>query len=91
MTGNPIDMGIIGPDGRAEVLREVADALGMDHASIVPDAETLKAQQEAAQRQQMMQPGGVPPNQQQGPGSAQQPGTGAGNVDDQIQGIAPTG
>jgi len=91
MTGNPIDMGIIGPDGRAEVLREVADALGMDHASIVPDAETLKAQQEAAQRQQMMQPGGVPPDQQQGPGSAQQPGTGAGNVDDPIQGIVPTG
>lgn len=92
MTGNPIDMGIIGPDGRAEVLREVADALGMDHASIVPDAETLKAQQEAAQQQQQMQPGGVPPQQQQGPGSAQQGGgTAAGNVDDQIQGIAPTG
>lgn len=88
MTGNPIDMGIIGPDGRAEVLREVADALGMDHASIVPDAETLKAQQEAAAQQGQMQPGGVPPNQQQGPGSG---GTAAGNVDDQIQGIAPTG
>ena len=85
MTGNPIDMGIIGPDGRAEVLREVADALGMDHASIVPDAETLKAQQEQAAKMAQAMPAGVPP------GSQQQPGPGAGNVDDQIQGIAPTG
>lgn len=88
MTGNPIDMGIIGPDGRAEVLREVADALGMDHASIVPDAETLKAQQEMAARNAMAAPGGAPPG---AAGSAQQPGPGAGNVDDAIQGIAPTG
>ena len=87
MTGNPIDMGIIGPDGRAEVLREVADALGMDHTSIVPDAETLKAQQEMAARNAQAAPGGLPPGQ----GSAQMPGPGAGNVDDQIQGIAPTG
>jgi hypothetical protein len=85
LTGNPIDMGIIGPDGRAEVLREVADALGMDHANIVPDTETLKAQQEQAAMNAMAAPGGMPP------GSAQQPGPGPGNVDDQIQGIAPTG
>ena len=85
MTGNPIDMGIIGPDGRAEVLREVADALGMDHANIVPDAETLKAQQEMAARNAQAAPAGMPP------GSAQAPGPAAGNVDDQIQGIAPTG
>jgi hypothetical protein len=37
LTGNPIDMQIIGPQGRAAILREVAETLGMDHEQIVPD------------------------------------------------------
>jgi hypothetical protein len=43
LTGNPIDMGIIGPAGRAKLLKEVADRVGLDHTEIVPDAETMAA------------------------------------------------
>ncbi len=80
MTGNPIDMNIIGPEGRAEVLREVADALGMDHAAIVPEADEI-----AVKQQQIAQ------QMQQAAGSNQQPGPGPGNPDDSVQGIDPTG
>lgn len=39
LTGNPIDMQIMGTKGRAAVLKEVADKLGMDHTEIIPDPE----------------------------------------------------
>lgn len=42
LTANPMDAGIVGPEGRAELLREVADRIGLDHASIVPDSDTLQ-------------------------------------------------
>lgn len=45
-TGNPIDTQIMGPQGRATVLRSVADTLGMPGAQIVPPAEDLAAQQQ---------------------------------------------
>jgi hypothetical protein len=44
ITGNPIDMEIIGKPGRAELLREVSDRVGLDHMNIVPDRETMAAQ-----------------------------------------------
>ena len=53
MTGNPIDMEIIGSSGRAEVLRDVSHELGMDGKKIVPSAGELK--QQAAAKQQEMQ------------------------------------
>lgn len=83
MTNNPTDLGIIGTDGRAEVLRKVSDALGMDHASIIPDADTLAAQAEQAQQNGNMQPMGVAPGQEQG--------MPPGNPDDPIQNMVPTG
>lgn len=66
ITQNPIDMQIIGPNGRASVLRSVAGELGLDHESIVPDEATLKAQMQAM----LAAPGavgGVPTNQQEKP------------------------
>lgn len=44
LTANPIDMQIIGPIGRANVLRSVADNLGLDHERVVPDDEELQEQ-----------------------------------------------
>lgn len=50
LTGNPIDMQIVGPIGRANILRSIANQLGLDHEDIVPDDEVLKEQQKAAQQ-----------------------------------------
>jgi hypothetical protein len=49
-TANPIDMAILGPKGRANVLRPVADTLGLPGAQIVPSDDELDAQQHAAQQ-----------------------------------------
>ena len=60
LTANPIDMAIVGPEGRANVLRSVAQNLGLDHERVLPDDDEIRAniaqQQAAAQQQQ----GGVP-------------------------------
>lgn len=48
-TNNPTDMQIIGPDGRAQVLREVAKGLDLDTDQIVPPNDVLKARLVAAQ------------------------------------------
>tara|TARA_R110002074_G_scaffold104230_6_gene225057 strand:+ start:8473 stop:10560 length:2088 start_codon:yes stop_codon:yes gene_type:complete len=61
MTMNPMDMEIIGVEGRAEVLREVSDDLGMNGSKIVPSSADMQQkskiqqaqQQEAAQQQQV--------------------------------------
>jgi hypothetical protein len=51
-TANPIDMQIIGLDGRAAVLREAAKALDMNTDKIVPTVEVLKERQAIAAKQQ---------------------------------------
>ena len=43
ITANPIDMQIMGPRGRANVLRPVADGIGLDGETIVPPDEEIKA------------------------------------------------
>lgn len=48
LTANPIDMQIVGTEGRAEVLRAVSDDLGLPSDAIVPTPEMM------AQRQQQM-------------------------------------
>lgn len=74
LTGNPIDMQIVGMDGRANVIRSVAGNLGLDHEKVVPDDEELRARQQAAMMAQQgaqPQPGqpGLPmPNQMEKPG-----------------------
>ena len=48
MTANPIDMGIIGPTGRAAVLRDIADTLGMQGDKIVPSQAELENKEKQA-------------------------------------------
>lgn len=47
ITANPLDTQIVGLEGRAQVLRAVADTLGLP-TNVVPDDETLAARQQAA-------------------------------------------
>ncbi len=64
-TANPIDMSIIGLDGRAQVLRETAKSLDLNVDKIVPSPTTLAMKAKVAAAQAMMQgggqPGGAPP------------------------------
>ena len=68
-TANQFDMNIIGPNGRAAVLREVAKTLDMNVDRVVPDPDMLAAQQQLAQ---LMAPP-MPAGSEQAPGSPQQP------------------
>lgn len=86
LTGNPIDMQIVGMEGRANVIRSVAGNLGLDHEKVVPDDETLRANQQAmmaaqqaAAQQGVTQGGGSnrgnqpkPENQRAGPEAARE-------------------
>lgn len=69
LTGNPIDMPIIGPLGRANVLRSVASNLGLDEEKVVPSDEELQAQLMAMQMGggQPAGPGATPPGQTPAP------------------------
>jgi hypothetical protein len=89
VTANPIDMSIIGPKGRAKVLRNVATEIGMPGEDIVPSDDEMEQKEKQQQvMQQMMaaqgaQPGG-PPGAQGAPPSPGSP-QGAGGQ----QGGAP--
>ena len=48
-TNNPIDMQIIGPRGRAAILRAVSKDLGIDGTQVVPSDDDLDKQQQQAQ------------------------------------------
>lgn len=48
ITANPMDAQIMGPKGRATVLRSVADTIGIPGAQVVPSEDELEAQQKAA-------------------------------------------
>lgn len=80
ITANPIDMQIIGPQGRANVLRAVSDGIGLAGEQIVPSAEAVAGQQKQAMSlaAQQGQPGHAmtqpPPGKN---GSPQQPGQGS--------------
>lgn len=60
MTANPIDMQIMGPVGRAYLLREQAKLLGMNTDRIVPDPEEQDPMQMMAQMAQVMGGQGMP-------------------------------
>ena len=77
-TANEIDMGIIGPEGRAAILREIAKGLQMPVDEVVPSRETLAFKKKAVEQQaaaQMAQPGQLPGAQNMDPG-----GTPAGGM-----------
>jgi hypothetical protein len=52
-TNNPVDLQIVGPEGRAYLLRELAKGLQMDTDKLVPTTEALKFKQQ--QIEQAMQ------------------------------------
>lgn len=52
LTNNPVDLQIVGLDGRGEILREVVKGLDMPTDSIIPNAEVLRVRQATAQKQQ---------------------------------------
>jgi hypothetical protein len=54
-TANPIDAAIIGVEGRAAILRKVADGIGIDGETIVPTDEDLKQKQQQAALQAQAQ------------------------------------
>jgi hypothetical protein len=63
-TGNPVDMQIVGLEGRAELLRSAAKLLNVNPDKVVPPEPVLHMRQamQAQQMQQMPQPqsGGTP-------------------------------
>ena len=75
LTANPVDMGIIGPKGRAQVLRKVASEIGLPGEDIVPTDQEMDEQQKQHEAQAMQamqaQAGG-------GPGGGGGPGSPAG-------------
>lgn len=58
ITANPIDAQIVGPKGRAAILRNVATTIGMPGADIVPSDEQMDAMQKASAAAAAMQ--GIP-------------------------------
>lgn len=71
-TANPIDQNIIGPLGRAKVLRGVAEDLNFDGEDIVPSEEELKAmlQEQAMALAAQSQAGVTQPGNGEGAGKA---------------------
>ncbi len=79
ITANPIDAQIVGPKGRAAILRNVATTIGMPGEDIVPTEEQLDAMQKQSQMMALAQ--GVPGHGGMGQNAADaqggQNGTGA--------------
>lgn len=79
-TGNPVDMQIIGMDGRAELLRHAVKRLDINADRVVPSTSAVKAR--AAQAQAMAQA--------QAQAQGQQPGAPAGNGQQLMDGAPVT-
>lgn len=61
LTSNPVDVQIMGPAGRAALLREAAKVLNMDVDKLIPSPEEILEQQKQQQAQQMMMAAQQPP------------------------------
>jgi hypothetical protein len=87
-TANSIDSQIVGPTGRAAILREVAKGLAMPVDDIVPTNEQIEIREEMT-RQQQMAAQAAPQEvvvRETGPGGAPMGGEGANVVSNQITG-----
>jgi hypothetical protein len=69
LTANEIDMSIIGPEGRSNILRSVAGNLGLDHERILPDEVELqdRMDQQAQAQAQAAAQGATDPSQTPAP------------------------
>jgi hypothetical protein len=85
-TANPIDMQIMGVEGRAAVLRETAKTLQMNTDDVVPDIDTLR--QKLAVKAAMNVQAGTGPPGAPGPGA---PPAGASPATGGMQGGSPPG
>ena len=74
LTANPIDMSIMGPKGRAAVLRSVSNTIGMPGEEIVPSEDELQQQQ--AQAAALAAATGKPGHEQEPPEPGKGPGDG---------------
>lgn len=83
-TANPIDMEIIGPEGRGALLREVAKGLHMPTEEIVPSREKLAAQRQAMAIAQQGQVPGNSGSQQAKPTPTQPDGAPKGGRDGNV-------
>ena len=79
-TMNPVDMQIVGAQGRAYLLREVAKTLQMDTDKLVPTTEQIEFRQEQQQAQQLAM-AAQQPQQPQAPVTLDAAGNPAGGVD----------
>jgi hypothetical protein len=80
VTANPIDAQIMGPEGRARLLRAVSSNVGLEGEPIVPSEEELAARMQAMQEQAMAQQGQEAGAQAQG-NQAPRPGSQALGVE----------
>lgn len=71
LTANPIDMQILGLPGRANVLRSVAQNLGLEHEKTVPDDDEIMQRMQMMAAQQAMLP--APAGQGQAAGQTPAP------------------
>lgn len=55
-TGNPVDMEILGLDGRAELLRHAVKRLDVNHSKVVPSEPVMRMRQAMRMQQALMQP-----------------------------------
>lgn len=78
-TANPVDLQIIGAQGRAYLLREVAKTLQMDTDKLVPTTEQIEFRQEQQMLQQMSQM--AQQGQQQAPATLDAAGNPAGGTE----------
>lgn len=67
-TANPIDFQIMGPEGRASVLREVSKSLQMPEEEVVPSRTKLEMKMQQGQMAQTLDGTGKPSIQLPGPG-----------------------
>ena len=77
ITANPIDSQILGPQGRANLLRAVSSTLGLDGQNIIPSDEDIMIQIKKQEALQQMQGGAQQGGPQQGgpqQGGSQQAG-----------------
>lgn len=72
LTANPIDLQIIGPKGRANVLRAVSQGIGLDGEEVVPSEDEIEEQQKQAAA--MAQAQGLPGHAQSPQPQQPQPG-----------------
>ena len=79
ITANPIDAQIVGPKGRAAILRNVASTIGLPGEEIVPSGDELDVQQKMAQAlaQQQAMPGYAGMSENAADAQGGQAGTGA--------------